>query len=59
VVKLEVLFLAGCLHPPHGPIAMSRLILQVPSGNRRPPKTRSAPARDWYRIPAVGHRLEG
>ena len=38
VVKLEVLFLAGCLHPPHGPIATSRLILQVPSGNRRPPK---------------------
>ena len=45
VVKLEVLFLAGCLPPPHGPIAMRRLILQVPSGNRRPPKTRSVPAR--------------
>ena len=38
MVKLEVLFLAGCLRPPHRPIAMSRLILQVPSGNRSLPK---------------------
>ena len=39
MVKLEVLSLAGCINPPHGPIASSRQLLKVPSGNRRRHKT--------------------
>ena len=45
VIKLEVLLLAGCVNPAHGPIAMSRPLVQVPSGNRRPQTAGSAPAR--------------